>query len=161
MNIENIREEIGNAFNFVAKPAHGAFLVRRDNRYDCQHVKEALDSYNEMELPPQALRHLHSDLSCLSPKGFRWALPSYLRYCVSDPALLYRDELVETEFLIYHLSHELEYQAEVTQQLSVLNSQQIDCLISFVDWCKEGDWGEYYSDHLTKAHDFLVTLRKP
>lgn len=161
MKIENLREEIENAFNFVAKPAHGVFLVRRDNRYDCQYVTDALDAYNEMELPPQALRYLHSDLFCLSPIGFRWVLPSYLRYCVSDTAILYRDELLETEFLIYHLSHDSQYQAEVMQQLAIMNSQQIDCLISFVGWCKEGDWGEYYSDHLAKAHAFLITLRKP
>jgi len=160
MKIESLRDEIENAFNFVAKPEHGAFLVRPDNRYECQHVTEALDSYNEMELPPQALRHLHSDLSCLSPIGFRWALPSYLRCCVSDVALRYRDEFVETEFLIYHFSHGSEYQAEVIKQLAILNSQQIECLISFIGWCKEGEWGDCYSDHLTKAHDFLVTMKK-
>lgn len=162
MNVENIKEEILNTFEFIAKPKQGAFVAHRDNCSECQYLREAMDSYNEMELPPQALRYLHTELSCLSAVGFQWVFPSYLRYCVSDVAILYREDHLETEFLIYHLSPELKFQSDLIRKLSILESNQINCLISFIEWCQGCEWwAEYCPDNLSKAHDFLMTMRKP
>jgi hypothetical protein len=157
MNIEHLKKEIESAFSFVDKPKGLALSFHKDDCHQCGYLREDLAAYKGKELPEEAIREIHQEMSCLSAQGWRWALPSYLRYCLTEQA---KYTQMETEFLIYNLAPELKYQLETKQRLSALNKEQVQCLIHFLEWCSEDEyWGQYCPEEISSGIAFLSTAR--
>ncbi|EFK97618.1 conserved hypothetical protein, partial [sediment metagenome] len=104
------------------------------------------------ELPVAAVRYLFDELTTLSPKGMEWVLPSYLR-CILEA----QENLdSSTEYLIYNLAPEPEYEQETSERLSRLSDEQIQCLIKLVQhWQQSERWREYCPKELDRALQFL------
>ena len=157
MNTEHLKSEIESVFSYVKKPRGLDLSFHKDECHQCGYLREDLDQYQEMELPPEGIREIHQEMSCLSPQGWRWALPSYLRYCVTEEAVRSQNE---AEFLIYNLAPGEEYQADTRKRLSALNEQQIACLEHFLEWCQvHSYWGQYCSKEISEGIAFLSTVR--
>ncbi len=157
MKTKYLKSEIEAEFTFVEKPKGMALSFHKDDCYHCRDLRNDLEEYVDKELPPEAIRHIHQEMSCLSSQGWRWALPSYLRYCLIDEAA-YNE--METEFLIYNLSPKLTYQAETIKRLSALNKAQMQCMVHFLEWCQDHEhWGQYCSEEISSGIAFLSTIR--
>ncbi|XQE65164.1 DUF6714 family protein [Pseudomonas sp. P3C3] len=157
MKTETIQSEVEKHFPFVAKPKGAAVSFHKDDCLHCNFLREDLLPYKGHELPVDAIRCLHQEMSCLSASGWRWALPSYLRYCLTKEA---EASGMETEFLIYNLGPAPKYQAEARVRLSALNQEQINCLLNFLLWCKEHEyWSTYCPEDIQRAIEFILTLR--
>lgn len=158
MNTEMLKREIEDQFTFVDKPEGLAISFHEDDCHQCEFLREELEKYCEQELPEEGIRDVHVEMSCLSAQGWRWALPSYLRYCLTDEALLTEQE---TQFLIYNLAPGVEYQSETTSRLSLLSDGQIHCLVHFLEWCREHEhWGKYFPQEISSGIVFLSALRE-
>ncbi|MDX5373726.1 MAG: hypothetical protein LPK18_14990 [Pseudomonadaceae bacterium] len=157
MKTETILNEVERAFGFVAKPKGASISFHKDGCFQCDFLRKDLLAYKGRELPYEAIRCINQEMSCLSASGWRWALPSYLRYCLTtktDAADM------ETEFLIYNLGPAPKYQAEAIMRFSALNQEQINCLHSFLLWCQEHErWSKYCPEHIERAINFILTLR--
>lgn len=157
MNVNELRSEIESNFTFVEKPKGAALSFHQDDCDQCRYLREELMEYEGRDLSPQAIRHIYQEMSCLSEKGWRWALPSYLRYCLTDEAQYNR---IETEFLIYNLNPAQKYQAETSKRLSALSHDQIQCLIHFLEWCKQNEhWSQYCPDEIASGIAYLSAIR--
>ena len=104
----------------------------------------------------EIIRYLCIDMGCLSPQAWFWILPHYLRFCVTAGDQI---DGLETEYLIYNFGTSPEHEAEKRKSLSLLNSEQVLCLVHFVEWVHaEEKWEKYFSEDLEKALRFLKTL---
>ena len=150
-------KEIEKTFPFVDKPNGLALLHHKVGCFNCEMVRRDLETYSKPELPKEALRYLHNEMGCLSAKGWRWVLPSYLRYCVGVNDTY---DGLETEYLIYTLGPDLKYQKETFEHLSELTGPQIDCLIHFLGWCSaHPHWSDYCPKDIQRAIAFMQTYR--
>lgn len=157
MNSQELKTEIEKVFPFINKPKGITISFHKDSCCQCRYLREDLEKFNGRELSPEAIRQIHQEMSCLSAAGWRWVLPSYLRYSITEAAEYSK---IETEFLIYNLSPELKYQPETIQRLSALSKDQILCLLHFLEWCKQHKyWGEYCQEEICSGINFLMTLR--
>ncbi|MCP4488288.1 MAG: hypothetical protein GY820_13345 [Gammaproteobacteria bacterium] len=158
MDTEILTKQIEDSFPFVPKPKGEGLSFHKDDCFHCGYLRGDLEDYNDPELPPEGIRLIHQEMSCLSAKGWRWALPSYLRYCLTDEAA-YNE--MEIEFLIYNFAPIEEHKKETKERLGELNTQQIDCLINFIDWCNSQDkWASYCPAEIAGAKEFLNSLKK-
>ncbi len=149
--------EVERVFPFIAKPQGLDLSSHKGECPLCEYLRQDLEAFTGQELPREALRDIYNEMSCLSAEGWRWALPSYLRHCltVTDN---YNDS--ETEFLIYNLGPAAEHQAETLQRLAALNEEQINCLVHFLEWCNlHPHWSEYCKDDVSRAIAFMRTPR--
>jgi hypothetical protein len=151
MQSEVLLQEIERAFPFVKKPEGIDISFHKDDCLHCKSLREDLQQYQEEFLPPKGIREIYSEMSCLSAEGWRWALPSYLRFCVNNqPA---KDE---TEFLIYNLGPEEKHHEETIIRLSKLSEEQIYCLVSFLQWCQGNEyWSKYCLSNIEQGIEFL------
>ncbi len=157
MKTETIQSDVERLFTFVAKPKGTEISFHKDDCFKCKYLRKDLLPYKDQELPIEAIRCLHQEMSCLSASGWRWALPSYLGYCLTKEA---EASGMETEFLIYNLGPAPEYQAEARDRLSALNQDQINCLLNFLFWCKEHEhWSTYCPEEIQRAIEFILTLK--
>lgn len=157
MNTEELAIKLDTDFPFVDKPQGSSISFHLDNCDQCLYLKNDLLSYTGREIPPEAIREIHQEMSNLSAKGWRWVLPSYLRYCLTDEAIYNR---METEFLIYNLAPEDKYKADTLKRLSGLNQNQINCLVEFLNWCKSQDhWVAYCAEEIEQGIKFLLTTK--
>jgi len=155
MNSEVLIQEIEKAFPYIKKPQGLELSFHKDECPHCYYLRKEMEQYDEA-IPKEGLRWLHNELSCLSAKGMQWVLPSLLKYCVSTNGV---SDGSETEFLIYHLSPKLEYQKDTIQQLSKLSKIQLDCLESFIKWCKNDEhWSRYCGNEIEHASNFLASV---
>ncbi len=153
MNTDNILNIIESAFPFVEKPIGMALSFHKDDCLHCKFALRDIEEYSEKEIPREGLRKIYCEMSMLSAEGWRWVLPSYLRFCVSHKNLN-RDD--ETEFLIYNLAPDEKFYAETIERLAALNALQIECLIQFLEWAKEHEhWSTYCAEEIEKGLDFL------
>jgi len=161
MNADSLLIEVENTFPPIDKPKGLDLSFHKDDCPHCEYLRQDLEVFEGRELPPQALREIYSEMSCLSAAGWRWALPSYLKHCLKVPlavALHYNDG--ETEFLIYNLGPKEEHQAETIERLSLLNQSQIDCLIHFLEWCSVHEhWSNYCAEDIQRALAFMHTVQ--
>ena len=156
MSTEQLLKEIEAAFPFVEKPKGLDLSFHNESCFQCSELRSDLEMYCEKNIPNKVIRIIHQELSCLSADGWRWVLPSYLRYCVTREASYNQ---TETEFLIYNLAPSLEYQNEAIERLSALNAEQRQCLVHFLEWCKRHDhWGQYCPNEISKGIEFLSTI---
>lgn len=155
--MNQISSEIEREFPFVEKPQGRSLSFHKSDCDHCIYLRRDLEVYKGKELPREAIRCVHQEMSSLSAKGFAWVLPSYLRYAIaSKPSY----SNTEVEFLIYNLGPELKHQPEAMQRLSGLSSGQISCLISFLAWLKSQEhWVNYCSEDIERAENFLRTLK--
>lgn len=150
-------KEVEDVFPPVPKPQGLELSFHQNGCDECRLVRQDLEGYRDPELPFKALRYLHSEWSCLSAKGWRWALPSYLKHCLTVDST-YDD--METEFLIYTLRPDLKYQKDTLERLSLLSRSQLDCLIHFLEWCAaHPHWSEHCPDDITQALSFMRTVK--
>ncbi|ABV35330.1 hypothetical protein Ssed_0719 [Shewanella sediminis HAW-EB3] len=157
MNTEHLRNEIEAVFPFIEKPKGLALSFHKDDCFQCGYLRDELEQYQGEEIPPEAIREIHQEMSCLSAHGWCWALPSYLRFCITEEA---KYNQMETEFLIYNLAPELKHELETKQRLSSLNQQQILCLIHFLEWCQQDEhWGQYCPEEISSGIAYLSTVR--
>lgn len=156
MNTDQLKQEIAEVFPLVDKPQGLEISFHKDDCTQCRYLRDDLAEFTGRELSPEGIRCIHHEMSCLSSAGWRWALPSYLRYSITQEAVYHQ---TETEFLIYNLRPELKYQVETLKRLSALNSMQIKCLIHFLEWCQEHEhWGNYCSEDIPPGIAFLSTI---
>lgn len=141
----------------VQKPPARSIMFHESGCFQCEYVRSDLEQYTEPSLPDEAIRYLHNDMSCLSAAGWRWALPSYLKRCITQDL----HDPIETEFLIYNLSPGEEHKAESEQRLSKLSLEQLDCLVHFIEWCNEHPhWSEYCPEEISMAFEFLNSVKE-
>ncbi len=156
MDSATLLEEIERVMPLVPKPSGDSIMFHQSGCDECRYVRDDLEKYSEPSLPNEAIRYLYDEMSCLSADGWRWVLPSYLKRCITQD--LY--DPIETEFLIYNLAPEEKYQAESRQRLSALSQEQLECLIHFIEWCKDHPhWSEYCSKEIRAAFEFLQSCK--
>jgi len=158
MNTETLLQEVEKTFVPVKKPSGFAISFHKVGCDECDYLRNYLEVCTDPLLPPEAIRYMHGELSCLSAKGWRWVLPSYLHHCLAADSTTDGDQA--TEFLIYNLGPDLKYQKETMQRLSLLNLKQIDCLIHFLEWCAQhAYWSTYCPENITNGLAFMRALR--
>ena len=81
-----ILEKIESTFPFVDKPKGLDLSFHKVGCIKCEIIRRHLAEYTQPHLPFEALRYLHSEMDCLSAKGWCWVLPSLLRHCVTAEA---------------------------------------------------------------------------
>lgn len=156
MQTRQLLQAVENAFPFVPKPAGNELSFHQDDCLQCEFLRNDLVKYEQAELPAEAIRDVHMDMSCLSAAGWRWVLPSYLRQSLTTPGDIFDSE---TEFLIYNLAPEPRFQTETLERLSALNPQQIACLIIFLEWCADHEhWSDYCPEEIHRGLEFLRRL---
>ena len=149
-------KEIESVFPLVEMPLGIDLAFHKHGCLECDELREDLEQYRDKEITGEAIRLIHQELSSLSAKAWRWVLPHYLRFCLTPEAKYNR---METEFFIYSLGPDLKFQQETLQRLSMLNKDQINCLVHFLEWCLNDEyWNEYYPEDINKAINFLSTI---
>jgi hypothetical protein len=139
----------------IPKPLGRALSFHPTDCMQCEFLRRDLENYNDPLIPDEAVFCLRNELSLLSAEGFRWALLSYLRRCLTQDSGV--DE--ETEFLIYTLGPDPEHESETESRLSLLSPPQLQLLLSFFERCaKHPHWSEYCPDEIAKARSFVARL---
>jgi len=152
MERAEIRRLVEQTFPFVPKPSQGELSFHGDDCAHCAMSREYLDDFNAPELPASAIRYLFDELTTLSSKGVEWVLPSYLRHILDQPDLLDSS----TEYLIYNLGPEPEFEQETLQRLSRLTPAQFQCLTTLLQYWQQSErWAEYCAEDLARAIRFL------
>jgi hypothetical protein len=158
MTTDTLSQEIASAFPLVPMPLDVDLSFHTNGCDECDDLRKDIDQYRGKPITGELIRLIHQEMSLLSAKAWRWILPHYLQFCLT-PAAEYNQ--METEFLIYNLRPDLQFQADTLQRLSILNKDQINCLIHFFEWClNHPKWKEYFHEDIIKALDFLKTIDK-
>jgi uncharacterized protein DUF6714 len=155
MDTHSLLAEIDQVLPPVSKPKPNAVPIHATGCGQCDDLRADLAEYNDPVLPPEAIRYIHNDLSCLSAHGLRWVLPSYLKVCLT------RDKYdpLETEFPIYSLAPSPEDEPDTRQRLSALNLRQLMCLLHFLEWCRDhAHWSAYCPEEIADAILFLQSV---
>ena len=155
---EALLAEVQARFPCVSKPEGLNLSFHRDDCSLCTYLRRDLARFSDPVLPREALREIFCEMSCLSAAAWRWALPSYLKHCLTmeDP---WGDD--ETEFLIFNLGPDPEYQADTIVRLACLDAGQVACLIHFLAWCRAHPyWGEIWQDDIDRALEFMRGLQR-
>ena len=157
MKSEALLAEIQSAFPVVAMPSKADLPFDLERGGLDEYLANELDELRGKRVDGAVIRHVQQEMSCLSAKGWAWILPHYLRYCLTEEA---EHNEMETEFLIYHLGPDQKFQADARKRLSLLNSQQIQCLIHFMQWLKSHPhWIAYLLADIDRAIAFLCALQ--
>jgi hypothetical protein len=153
MDINKLTKEIEATFPLVEMPSRIELSIHKENCPECDDLVDDIDQYRDKEITGDAIRLIHQELSLLSAKAWQWILPHYLRFCLTSEAEYNR---METEFLIYNLSPSDRYHEDTLQRLSLLNKDQLNCLIHFLEWCEEQQyWKSCCADDIWRAKSFL------
>jgi hypothetical protein len=156
MDTDTLSKEIDEAFPLVEMPAGSDLPFHKNGCFECNWLREELETYRGKEITGETIRLIHQELSSLSAKAWRWILPHYLKFCLTPEA---EYNTMETEFLIYNLGPDLKYQRETLQRLSNLNKAQIACLKHFLEWCSDHPyWKEYCPEEINKARNFVCAI---
>jgi hypothetical protein len=155
-SLTSFLDEITISFPQEEMPSKEKLCIHRDNCRTCADLRDDLDETRGKEITGDVFRIIHQELSCLSAKGWRWILPYYLRYCLSEEG---QESQMETEFLIYQLSPSDEFKDDSIKRFAFLQQNQIECLLHFLDRCSAHPyWNEYFTEDLNKAKYFLCKL---
>jgi hypothetical protein len=151
---EALLMEIEKAFPKVEMPERSELLLAQMKAVgDSDHLVQDLEELRGKLIDGTAIRSVHQELSFLSAATWRWLLPHYLSYCLTDEA---RYNRFETEFLIYNLGPSLEFQRDTQKKLALLNMAQLACLIDFLTWCLEDEeWRDLFAENIARAISFL------
>ena len=155
MDLADVLKTVEEAFPYIDKPARVQIPFHNDTCFHCEAILKMLDEHPGRELPATAIACLCDDMSALSAKGTQWVLPSYLRIALrsKDP----HDRI--PEFLIYTLGQTEEYAQETRLQLALLNTSQLNCLLTvLLYWQGHPHWDEYCPQDLVNAITFIRNL---
>lgn len=132
-----------------------AKLIAHDDKCpDCRDLLSDLSQVNSAAIDGATIRRLHQGLHHLSPTGWNWVLPHYLRYCVTPEAAHNR---FETEYLIYAFSPSPEYEKDTYERMVEITNFQAQCLYDFFDWClDDAEWRSIYYPDITAAQRYLA-----
>jgi hypothetical protein len=156
MNTGELLTEIRAAFPVVAMPPQQDLRFHPDGCAQCRYLSEYLHERRGLPVDGPVIRYMHPEMSCLSAKGWAWALPHYLPYCLTSEA---EYNGMETEFLIYNLGCSDEYKDNMRSQLSSLTARQLCCLHHFVEYLSvHPTWSEYCPDEIARALLFMREL---
>jgi hypothetical protein len=156
MNTGDLLTEIRAAFPLVAMPAQRDLRFHSDGCVQCRYLSEYLDERRGDVIDGPVIRYMHQEMPCLSAKGWAWALPHYLPYCLTPEAEYNK---METEFLIYNFGCADKYKDNMRTQLSCLTMRQLRCLILFVEYLSvHPRWSEYCPEDIARALVFLRAL---
>ncbi len=159
VDIKDLNQRIKQNFPYVDKPEDSELCFHEKGTcWKCDDLREELAECNGQKLTGASIRDIHQEMSRLSAKGWRWMLPSLLRYSLTQESLQNQSEV---EFLIYELGPAPEYIDETKQRLSCLNDNQIACLIEFLKWCRDSEgspWAGYFNKNINRAIKFLVKI---
>jgi hypothetical protein len=156
MGNSELIDEIEASFPQVEMPAKSELSFHKNGCDQCRYLRDDLEERRGKEINGDLIRYLHQELGCLSTAGLKWILRDYLKFCLTPEA---EYNMMETEFLIYHLGPDLKYQKETLQQLSGLSRNQIDCLIHFLEWsATHPKWGDYCPENIEKALNFMRAI---
>lgn len=156
MDTPDLLAEIHAAFPPVEMPSEAELRYHAEGCFQCDYLASELASLRGKPIDGAVIRHMHQEMSCLSAKGWAWALPHYLPFCLTPEAEYNR---METDFLVYSLGPEEQYRQETRERMSLLNARQVKCLISFVEWLREHPhWGEFFPEEIEEASRFLHAL---
>src|SRR4051812_1322877 len=156
MNTGDLLTEIRAAFPLVAMPAQRDLRFHSDGCVQCRYLSEYLDERRGHIVDGPVIRYMHQEMSCLSAKGWAWALPHYLPFCLTPEAEYNK---METEFLVYNLGPDKKFQNDRQRQLALLSSAQLRCLVHFLEWLQtHPQWSEYFPSDIRKAIEFLHAI---
>ena len=155
MNTNILLKKINAAFLKIDMPDKNEMLFHEKDR--CQnYLLEEIEELRGGVISLEEIRILHQDMSTLSAKAWLWILPHYLRSCLTPEA---EYSQMEIEYLIYSLSPTLKFESDVISRLSLLDKDQIECLIDFINWCSKKEfWNEYCPSDIFRAKVFLTEL---
>ena len=146
--------EIRIVFPAIKMPAYADLRFHRDGCYECDCLARELEECRGRSVDGSVIRLLHQEMSSLSAKGWTWALPHYLLFCLRPEA---EYNQMETEFLLYNLAPKEEFVPETLIRLSALNRPQVECLVHFVEWLKAHPrWSSYCPSEIETALEFLT-----
>jgi hypothetical protein len=155
MDTQALLEEISSELPPIPKPHSRAIPFHRDGCGHCELLRDDLEQYTEPTLPPEAIRYLHDEWSCLSSQATRWVLPSYLKHCIVQDTY----DGLETEFLIYSLRPAPQYEADTRQRLRGLKAGEVTCLLHFLEWCSvHPHWSTYCPEDIALAIQFVRSI---
>jgi hypothetical protein len=155
MSTNILLKEIEAEFPFVERPPTSN-LVFHSGCGGCADLIDDLEGLTGSSISVEGIRAIHQSLPHLSAEGWRWMLPSYLRYAITPEAEYNR---MEVEFLVYSLRPRLNFQADTAKRLSLLAPGQIRCLIDFLKCCRSNKfWKEYFPEDIEEATNYLSSL---
>ena len=155
METNELLTEIRAAFPVMEMPSKRDLQFHPEGCYQCAYLSEYLDERRDHAVDGPVIRYMHQEMSCLSAKGWVWALPHYLPFCFTAEAAYNQ---METAFLIYSLGPGAKYEDDMKVRLSALTPTQLCCLIHFLEWLSEDPtWKEYYPAEIARA---LLFVRK-
>jgi hypothetical protein len=86
MNASDLLTEVRAVFPLVEMPAQRDLRVHSDGCAQCGYLSEYLDERRGHIVDGPVIRYMHQEMSCLSARGWAWALPHYLPYCLTPAA---------------------------------------------------------------------------
>lgn len=157
MDIQELQSEIEKVFSIRDMPAENLVTLHGHECPDCAGLLTDLEQYRDKPIDGEVIRLIHQELYHLSPLGWSWILPHYLRYCLTPEAIYNR---FETEFLIYSLAPDLEFEKDSLFRMSSMSGDQVRCLQNFLDWClNQTYWNDFCPEEIVLAKTFLEKHR--
>jgi hypothetical protein len=156
ISIEILRREIEELFPMVSTPDPIEQVLHDPQCPECSELANDLHS-SPYCLGGALVRKLHQELSHLSATGWKWLLPIYLRYCLSDEAIYNR---FETEFLIFNLSPSARFEEDTRRRLELITGEQLQVLIDLLTWLYSDEyWEDRWGERIKGGVNFLTSLR--
>ena len=155
MDTNELLNEIEMLMPLVERPKGKDISFHKDDCYQCNYVRRDLEKFQDKEIPSEGIEIIYDEMSALSSKGWRWVMPSFLRYCIIKCELHFNNSTdfllnnAEIEFLIYSLSPDEKYEKETDERLSEFTNIQLWCLVHFLEWCDKNKYiSEYHNDDI-------------
>ncbi|AXI04332.1 DUF6714 family protein [Aquirhabdus parva] len=155
MNTDLLLKEINDVFPDSPMPDTSELTVHQKDCELCDDVRRYLNVYRHLSVDNKLIRFLHQNLYELSPLAFRWVLPHYLKYCLTED-WAYAQE--ETYFLVFNLGPAPQLENDTLIRFAALNDKQINCLIDFLSWCTGVEDCIDIEDDINRAFAFLKKL---
>jgi len=157
IDTSSLLKEIDSVFPFVEMSDENALVLHENGCLECNDLKNELKDYRNKEITGEVVRLLYIEMTSLSAKGWQWFLPHYLRFCLSPEAEYNR---LVTELLIYSLRPSPEFEQDTLLRLSLLDKEQINCLMHFLSWCEnQQHWKDYCLEDIGRAQKFLSSIK--
>jgi hypothetical protein len=86
METSKVLGEIRAAFPELPMPAERELRFHSDGCDQCAYLSEYLHENRNKPVDGPIIRYMHQEMSCLSAKGWAWALPHYLPFCLTPEA---------------------------------------------------------------------------
>jgi len=147
---EELLTEVNALFPIVAKPPDAQLTLQGDEDLCSRYLREDMRRFVAPKLPPDDVRYLCSELAELSGQGMRWLFPSLLRVLLVHEGRA--DEL--SYFVVYDLSGSASRFDSIRLRYGWLDTVQIACLQSLLEYCSE-----IYGHEVAQAQETLERLR--